>query len=64
LAEDLGLNIYYKDTDSFFIYVNEMRTLEKVFNKRYQRELIGIQLGQFHPYFYDFEKNIYLKIRR
>jgi len=36
LAEDLGLNIYYQDTGSFLIYANELRSLEKSFNKRYK----------------------------
>ena len=52
LAEDLGLNIYYQDTDSMHIEVDDLIVLEKAFSETYGRELRGSNMGQFHP---DFE---------
>ena len=48
LAFDLGCKIYYQDTDSFMIEKNDLSKLEVEFNKKYQRKLIGSDLGQFH----------------
>ena len=48
LAFDLGCHIYYQDTDSFMIERDELPMLQKEFNKKYNRELIGSNLGQFH----------------
>ena len=48
LAFDLGCHIYYQDTDSFMIERVELPLLQKQFNKKYNRELIGSNLGQFH----------------
>lgn len=47
-AEDNQLQIYYQDTDSMHILINDVYKLEKIFNEKYGRELIGKQLGQFH----------------
>ncbi len=53
LAEDLGLHIYYQDTDSMHIVRSELPILENAFKEKYGRELRGTNLGQFHP---DFDK--------
>ena len=52
LAEDLGLNIYYQDTDSLHIDSDQIKTLSQEYTKLYDRTLIGKGMGQFHS---DFE---------
>ena len=47
-AEDLGFVPRYTDSDSFFIEQRALPLLADEFKKRYGRELIGKQLGQFH----------------
>ena len=51
-AEDLGIYLFYQDTDSMHLYKEDIVKLESEYKKRYDRELIGSQLGQFHS---DFE---------
>ena len=46
--EDLGFIPKYTDTDSFFVEQRALPLLEEEFKKRYGRELIGKNLGQFH----------------
>ena len=54
LAEDLGIEIYYQDTDSMHIEHDKIELLNKTFSERYGRELIADnKLGCFHG---DFEK--------
>ena len=48
LAEDLGMTILYQDTDSGHFYADELDKLADEFRKKYGRELIGKNLGQFH----------------
>ena len=48
LAEDLGHSIYYTDTDSGHFRESEINELASEFKKKYGRELIGTNLGQFH----------------
>ena len=55
LAEDLGLNIYYQDTDSLHIDTNQIQTLSDEYTKIYGRTLIGSGMGQFHS---DFDSGI------
>lgn len=50
-AEDIGCHIYYQDTDSMHIITNEIPKLEAAYREKYHRELIGTNLGQFHPDF-------------
>ena len=62
-AEDNGIMIYYQDTDSMHLHTEDIPKLRKLFNKKYNRELIGKNMGQFHS---DFEldgakKDIYSK---
>ena len=47
-AEDLGIDIFYQDTDSMHLYRDDLPKLVDEYRKRYNRELIGTGLGQFH----------------
>ena len=53
-AEDLNIPIFYQDTDSIHIHQSNLCLLANEFMKRYNRELIGKQLGQFHSDFNSF----------
>jgi len=48
LAEDNGIRIYYQDTDSMHIEDEHIGKLSDLFIKKYNRELIGKKMGQFH----------------
>ena len=49
LAEDLGIEIYYQDTDSMHIERDKVNTLAEAFKVKYNRELIGENvIGCFH----------------
>jgi hypothetical protein len=48
LAEDHKIKIYYQDTDSMHIQNNKIELLRTEYRKKYNRELIGKYLGQFH----------------
>ena len=48
VAQDLKINIYYQDTDSLHMDFNKIELLEEEYNRRYNKELIGGQMGQFH----------------
>ena len=50
-AEDLGLDIYYQDTDSIHIKTAAIETLAEEYTKTYNRDLIGAGMGQFHTDF-------------
>ena len=54
-AEDIGIKIYYQDTDSMHIQKNKINNLAEEYKKRYGRELIGKNLGQFHNDFDEVE---------
>lgn len=54
LAEDLGMYLYYQDTDSIHIENSKIDELADAFQKKYGRELIGKGMGQFHT---DFDMN-------
>jgi hypothetical protein len=51
LAEELGIRIYYQDTDSMHIQKSRLNDLCEAYYKKYNRKLIGSQLGQFHSDF-------------
>ena len=51
LAEDLDIDMYYTDTDSIHIDNSKINFLGDEFTKKYNRELIGNGLGQFHTDF-------------
>lgn len=53
LAEDIGADIEYTDTDSMHIDFYKVTPLADAFRLKYDRELIGKQLGQFHVDFED-----------
>jgi hypothetical protein len=48
LAEDEGCHMYYQDTDSFFIETDDIPKLTEAYKQKYNRELIGKEMGQFH----------------
>jgi hypothetical protein len=52
IATDKKINIYYTDTDSMHLDFKNIHGLEKEYKKRYNKELNGKQLEQFHT---DFE---------
>ena len=54
-AEDIGIKIYYQDTDSMHIQKNKINDLADEYKKRFGRELIGKNLGQFHNDFDEVE---------
>ena len=51
LSEDLKLKIYYQDTDSMHISENDINILSDGFKSKYNRDLIGKNMGQFHTDF-------------
>lgn len=51
LAYDLGCQIYYTDTDSFHLRYDDIPIIEEAYKKKYNRELRGKQMGQFHSDF-------------
>ena len=57
LAEDIGADIHYTDTDSMHIDFNKVKALANAFREKYGRELEGDQLGQFHVDFEDLAKD-------
>ena len=51
LAEDINCNVYYQDTDSIHIEENDLIKLEKAYKEKYNREIKGNNMGQFHSDF-------------
>jgi hypothetical protein len=51
LAEEKEIKIYYQDTDSMHIEEQDIEPLSDAFTKKYNRELIGKNMGQFHSDF-------------
>lgn len=47
-AEDNDIPIYYQDTDSIHMNKKDVIKLERLFNEKYHRKLIGSEMGQFH----------------
>ena len=50
-AEDNGIELFYQDTDSMHLYADDIKTLSTLFETKYNRQLIGKKLGQFHSDF-------------
>ena len=48
LAEDEDVDIYYQDTDSMHLKAEGLEKLQNAYRCKYNRELIGTNLGQFH----------------
>ena len=46
-AEDNEIPIYYQETDSLHLLDNTIKKLEKVYNEKYNRELIGKNWDSF-----------------
>lgn len=55
LAEDLKIPMFYQDTDSIHIDHNKVELLGDEFKSKYNRELIGSNMSQFHT---DFQSDI------
>lgn len=51
IAEDNNCNIYYQDTDSMHITDIDIKKLSEVYNNKFNKELIGKNMGQFHSDF-------------
>jgi hypothetical protein len=51
LAEDNNIPLYYQDTDSMHMRKCDLNTLAALYKTKYNRELIGKSLGQFHSDF-------------
>ena len=51
LAEDNKLKIYYQDTDSCHLGCDDIPILEKLYTNKYNKNLIGCGMGQFHTDF-------------
>ena len=51
LAFDLGIKIFYQDTDSMHIENSELSRLAAAYKNKFNRELIGKSMGQFHSDF-------------
>ena len=51
LAEDINIPIFYQDTDSMHLPKELLPLLCEKFHEKYDRELIGSALGQFHSDF-------------
>ena len=48
LAQDLGISIEYTDTDSMHLARDRVEDLAKAYRLKYETELIGKGIGQFH----------------
>jgi hypothetical protein len=51
LAEDNRIKIYYQDTDSCHMNQKDVTKISELFKNKYERDLIGKRLGQFHSDF-------------
>jgi hypothetical protein len=51
LAEDNNIKMFYQDTDSQHMNQSDVMKLSELFRAKYDRELIGKRLGQFHSDF-------------
>ena len=50
LAFNLGIRVYYQDTNSVHIETHDLQRLAEEFKRKYNIELIGKNMGQFHSY--------------
>lgn len=55
IAEDHNIKMIYTDTDSIHIEDSRINELATLYKKKFNRELIGKDLGQFHTDFNDFK---------
>lgn len=54
-AEDNNIDIYYQDTDSMHLKEQDIKKLAEAYKIKYNSDLIGKQMGQFHS---DFELKV------
>ena len=47
LAESIDVELFYSDTDSLFLKYEDLHRLEEAFRLKFDRELIGDELGSF-----------------
>ena len=55
-ANDIGVKMYYQDTDSIHLNYEDVDKLVKPYKEKYGLELVGDDLGKFHCDFPDIEK--------
>ena len=48
LGEDNHIKVFYQDTDSMHVLKHQISLLEEKFKDKYNRVLVGNQMGQFH----------------
>jgi hypothetical protein len=51
LAEQNNIPIFYQDTDSMHLFDKDVSKLGQLFKSKFNRKLIGEELGQFHSDF-------------
>lgn len=51
LAQDMGIDVYYTDTDSIHLDSDQIERLAAQYREIHGRELIGKRMGQFHTDF-------------
>lgn len=56
-AENKKLKIFYQDTDSIHIKQKDLETLVSEFETKFERKLIGTEMGQFHTDFENIKDN-------
>ena len=54
-AEQNGIEIFYQDTDSMHLYEDDVKKVAEIFKEKYNAELIGENMCQFHNDFDGFE---------
>lgn len=57
-ANDHKINIYYQDTDSMHIDTDKVKILSEIYDAKYNKTLIGKNLGQFHTDFKHKDKDV------
>ena len=50
-AEDIGVEIFYQDTDSIHLYKEDVDKVAEAYAEVYEKDLIGGDLGNFHSDF-------------
>ena len=47
-ADDVGIKIYYQDTDSIHLNYDDVHKVVERYKQKYNQELVGEYLGNFH----------------
>lgn len=50
-ADDHSIDVFYQDTDSIHLFDKDVSKLSQIYKQKYNKELIGSELGQFHSDF-------------